>query len=267
MDYETRVSPFSVLKLMLSKNGLIWSAHVIPYILIRKIFKDVRFPALDIRIKNIERKYNLPGINCAEINKAIWNTWTWEKEYGDEWTWSEGWKQSLISDVILKNIQPGKSVLEIGPGAGRWSSTLQKISKRLVLVDISEECIRKCRQLFFNYDNVSYFVNNGSDLNFIKNDSIDYIWSFDVFVHITPADTALYLNEFQRILKKGGRGIIHHAKDGGIHGGWRSNMTDTIFADLLNKSGLSLISQFDCWGEDGRYDVKYYHDTLSIFEK
>ena len=98
-------TPYSVLKLMISRNGFLWTAHVIPYILIRKVFKDMRLPVLDMRIKRIEKKYNLPGINCAEINKAIWNTWSWDKEGGEEWTWSAEWKSSLISDVLLKYLK------------------------------------------------------------------------------------------------------------------------------------------------------------------
>ena len=158
-------------------------------------------------------------------------------------------------------------MLEIGPGAGRWSVPLQKISRELFLVDISEACIRECRQLLSRYDNVSFFVNDGMSLDFIPDNAIDYIWSYDVFVHIRPEDIALYLSEFKRVLKKGGRGIIHHAKDGGKHGGWRSAMTDSMFADLLAENHLSLITQFDRWGEDEQYDVRYYHDIFSIFEK
>jgi len=48
-------------------------------------------------------------------------------------------------------------------------------------------------------------------LSFIENNSVDYIWSYDVFVHINPTDVEKYIIEFSRILKPHGYGIIHHS--------------------------------------------------------
>jgi hypothetical protein len=44
-------------------------------------------------------------------------------------------------------------------------------------------------------------------------------------------------------------------------------MTDRLFAGLLSKHQLSLVTQFDAWGEHGQFDVRYYHDTFTVFEK
>lgn len=252
---------------MITINGFCWTAHVIPYVLIRKIFSDFQIGFLDRRIKYLEKKYNIPGMNSKEINSIIWESWNWEKNEGEEWTKSEAWKQSLIDEVMRKHITEGSAILEIGPGAGKWTGALQQIADNLTIVDISNKCIEVCKKKFSSCNNISYFVTNGSSLQFLANDSIDFIWSFDVFVHIAPDDIEKYLNEFNRILRSKGRAIIHHAAEGGLHGGWRSSMTKELFASMLIKNNLLLISQTDSWGYNDHFNVRYYHDTISIFEK
>lgn len=213
-------------------------------------------------------RYRLPPDEEHNVtrNCEVWQNYDWEKG-GEEWTKSPEWKQSLIDEVMLRYIEPGRTVLEIGPGAGRWTETLQKIARRLILVDLSDKCVELCKKRFSQCDNIEYFVNDGVLLSFIPSETIDFIWSFDVFVHISPHDTEKYIMEFSRALKKGGHGIIHHAKDGGLHGGWRSRMTAGLFADILTAHGLTLVSQFDSWGDNEEFNVRGHHDIITVFEK
>ena len=48
----------------------------------------------------------------------------------------------------------------------------------------------------------------------IADKSIDFVFSFDVFVHIKRDVVEEYLREFHRTLKIGGRGFIHHSNLG-----------------------------------------------------
>ncbi len=107
-------------------------------------------------------------------------------------------------------------------------------------MDVSEKCIELCQKRFAGCDNIEFFVNDGVSLAFIADETVDFIWSFNVFVHISPQDTEKYLMGFKRILKKGGRGIIHHPKEGGYYGGWRSNMTDKLFSDSYYSGQITL---------------------------
>ena len=44
----------------------------------------------------------------------------------------------------------------------------------------------------------STFSRSGSDLSGVGDGSIDAMWSFDVFVHVSPRDQAAYLQEIAR---------------------------------------------------------------------
>jgi ubiquinone/menaquinone biosynthesis C-methylase UbiE len=219
-------------------------------------------------MSTLERAYNLPGFNSVRRNYQLWQTWNWES-LGEEWTVSEQWKAALIDDVLLKYIRPeaGETVLEIGPGGGRWTETLQQISPHLIIVDLSDKCIELCKKRFMHRTNLEYFVNDGTDLRFVAECSISYIWSFDVFVHISPPDVEKYLAEFGRVLRRGGRGVIHHANGGTMHGGWRSRMTAELCAQMLQRHGLTLVTQFDSWGDRNQHSVRGFKDIISVFEK
>ncbi|MFZ2113596.1 MAG: hypothetical protein WAU77_07705 [Solirubrobacteraceae bacterium] len=61
--------------------------------------------------------------NSSIDNRRRWSGYDWSGR-GEEWNASSEWKQALIDDVLARWIPAGVVVLEIGPGAGRWSSEL-----------------------------------------------------------------------------------------------------------------------------------------------
>jgi SAM-dependent methyltransferase len=209
--------------------------------------------------------------NSASDNRARWTDWDWSQG-GEDWTATEAWKQSLIDDVLLQRVVEGGVVLEIGPGAARWSAVLQRLASRLILVDVSERPLALCRERFGMDGNVEYVQSAGNDLPGVADASVDSIWSFDVFVHVAPVDQAGYLAEMARVLVPGGVAVIHHA-DGRNRGqlpsrhGWRSPMSRGLFAALAAERGLTVETQFDSWGADGRHDLGAYHDTISVCRK
>ena len=212
--------------------------------------------------------------NTAETMRRKSNRKNWSRLNGDHWTLAAKrmkgldpnlWKASLIDQVMKKYIRGESAILEIGPGAGRWTEFLVELANRLFVVDVSERCIEVCRERFKLHSNVEYHVTDGADgwLNFIPSGSIDYVWSYDVFVHINPTDIEAYINDFQRVLRPGGHAVIHHAgylseKDRRAHG--RSFMTGEIFARLVENHDLRMIEQ----------DTSSSHnptDIISVFSK
>lgn len=212
-----------------------------------------------------EIRNTLPGFNTIRYNKKEWSHYNWA-EGGEEWSDSKEWKDALLKKVA-RYIGTDKIILEIGPGGGRWSEALAKISKELILVDLTKEAIEECRKKLSAHHHVRYFETTGSDLSFLKNNSVDFVWSFGVFVHIAPSETKNYVAEFKRVLAKGGIGIIQHPAAGGIKGGFRSSVTDEFFHQCLRENDLEVIEEFSSWGEQNQFSVNFHRDNITVFKK
>lgn len=212
---------------------------------------------------------DLPSHTMNE-NKRVWENYDWSQR-GEEWTTDakryrgldpNGWKTSLINEIMLKYIKEGSTILEIGPGAGRWTEILKTLASRLIIVDISETCLNLCKERFRGDNNIDYYLIKRR-LDFIGNDSIDYVWAYDVFVHINPTDTERYIEDFQRILNPGGIAIIHHTNNPSIQDlikAFRSYMSGDLFAHLVIKHGMKILEQNEAL-------VHKPGDIISIFMK
>jgi len=251
-------------KKLVQVNGLRWTTLYVLYWSVRYLLKADLNYFYKILIE-FEEKHNLPGFNSTVTAPYLWDLLPWEKQGGEEWTASAEWKRSLIDDVLLTYIKPGTTVLEIGPGAGRWTETLQMVAQKLVAVDVSAKALAICKKRFSFATNSTFVLTKNGCLEGVADRTIDAIWSYDVFVHINPGDTDAYLAEFKRVLVPGGIAVIHHPKDGGYRGGCRSRMTAERFATLLDKYGLTLVRQFDSWGENGKFNLSRYSDCISVF--
>ena len=238
-------------------------------------------------------------------NLEMWDiNHDWSKD-GDEWSNQAAfcnqpypkWKNSIIQNFIYPHINGKSTVLEISPGHGRWTEFILKKAKKVILVDLSQKCINYCKKKFSRFNNVSYFVNDGKSLDFLDNNSIDFVWSYDSFVHMEEDVIKNYLYQFPRILRKGGIAVIHHAgknnkllpfarflsnfgKVGNviktqilfrkIKQGCRSDVSKEMVADFFKKSGLKrlkIIRQVDSWGSKNEYNCKLFEDWITIIKK
>ncbi|MGI8803859.1 MAG: class I SAM-dependent methyltransferase [Solirubrobacteraceae bacterium] len=198
--------------------------------------------------------------HSVTANREIWSTWNWA-EQGEEWSASPAWKASLIGSVLRPTMSDARTILEIGPGAGRWTEALHDTAAELILVDITDTTLELCRARLGDPPNVTYVRSDGTTLREVPAASVDGIWSFDAFVHIAPLDIAGYLGEMARVLRPGGVAVIHHTGRREPRG-WRSPMTPALFANLARASGLVVDRQFDAWA-DGRFSVGLHGDAIT----
>ena len=196
----------------------------------------------------------------ATGEREVWSSWDWSTG-GEEWNESAEWKASLIEHVLRPSIAAGGVVLEIGPGAGRWTEHLRERADRLVLVEATDEVLELTRRRYVDDPAVSFVRTGGSDVPGVSDSSVDAVWSFDVFVHLAPLDTAGYLTEVARVLRPGGIATIHHS-GGRNPRGWRAPMTARLFANLAAERGLEVERQFDSW-DGGRFDVRPFGDVIT----
>ena len=252
----------SIARLAYAQNGLRWCAAFGVYYLASAL-SNRAFSSMD----GIRRKRGVPGLNSLELNRAIWQSWDWGSG-GEEWSRDEAWKQSVIHSFIDRYIPASSSILEIGPGGGRWTEVLLERASSYIGVDISASCIDACRARFADKDNARFEVGSGSDLQVVPSSSIDALWSFDVFVHINRSEVEKYAEEFDRVLKPGAIAIIHHGTVGGALGGWRSNLTQEAMTEILERHGFRIRESVEEWRDgDATYDLREYRDRITVFSK
>jgi ubiquinone/menaquinone biosynthesis C-methylase UbiE len=120
---------------------------------------------------------------------------------GDEWSipWGNARMQWYCSILpLIGAFVPTDTILEIAPGHGRWTAFLKDLCKRLIIVDLSESCIERCRQRFADCSHISYFVNDGKSLEMVPDSSVDFIFSFDSLVHVEDTVLRAYVAEFAK---------------------------------------------------------------------
>jgi SAM-dependent methyltransferase len=159
------------------------------------------------------------------------------KDAGEEWSQRWGTSAAQWAGAIFPRIRdclPAPTILEIGPGFGRWTNYLKDYCDRLWIVDRTAKCIDACRQRFANDARVTCYLNDGRSLAMLPDESIDFVFSFDSLVHTKREVVEAYLSELARKLKIGGRGFLHHSNLGAYAHSVRERLPQSI-RDLLVK--------------------------------
>lgn len=131
----------------------------------------------------------------------------------------------------------GKSILDVGVGAGRTVPLLRAISEDYVAVDYSEEMVRLCRRL---HPGVDVQVGDARHLAFPAESRDLVVFSCAGIDHVAHQDRQTILREAHRVLKPGGLFVFStHNKDGPGHGEkpWGSRRE---LARVKHMAGLAL---------------------------
>jgi ubiquinone/menaquinone biosynthesis C-methylase UbiE len=207
----------------------------------------------------------------------FWDRYNWPQD-GDEWTDQARfcgmaysvWKQDLVDTFIVPSVTEKSTVLDLGVGHGRWTPILAHRAQRYIGVDFNPLCLDYCRRRFAGLANAEFLLNDGRALSLVTDRSIQFIWSYDSFVHIEPDITQGYLAEFARVLSPGGRCTIHHPGSPDPRQcaiGGRSAVTAALFARLASACGLRVLAQVDSWGPGNRSNARLFSDCISTLEK
>lgn len=211
------------------------------------------------------------------------NLQQWDQEYdwpqdGDEWVGQAGvcgvsypeWKQSLVENLFVPHVNKQTHVLEIAPGHGRWTEHLLKLAGHVTVVDLSPACLDFCRKRFQAHRNIDYVLTPGDRLPFCVEGQIDFVWSYDSFVHMDRQVIGAYLGEIRRSLKPSGRAIVHHSNVENLANhqqdsapGWRSAMNAALMRELAHDAGLLAVSQFTYWDREKKIGAPRYGDLLT----
>jgi hypothetical protein len=137
-----------------------------------------------------------------------WNGYSehWDRSYGrqyahlgDEWNddgTSERARDELYFAVYAKRwLKPDMTVLEVGPGGGKWTVRIAPFVKKVIVLDVAAEMLRRTRERCesLGIRNVEYIDASGTDFRPVADQSVDLFFSYDVFVHIALEDTFPYV--------------------------------------------------------------------------
>ena len=202
------------------------------------------------------------GRHSVDANRDTWTGWDWESGGGEEWTVSEPWKASLIEELLIPNMPADGVLMEIGPGAGRWSPHLLARAGELVLVDLTARTLETCRRQLGDPPNVRYVLNDGRSLPGVEDESIDGSGPS------TPSSTSRRWTSPRSARDRRGcapapRGDPPLRPGKPVPSGWRSPMTRKLFANLASEAGLEVDSQFNAWA-GGQHGVAGYGDAMTI---
>jgi SAM-dependent methyltransferase len=195
-----------------------------------------------------------------EENRHIWDTLFDWSQRGEEWSLAWGGSEPQWFGCLFPRIHrylPAATILEIAPGFGRWTRYLLGYSKRLLGVDLSTVCVEACRKRFAG-EPAEFYANDGTSLDMIADQGIDFACSLDSLVHAEAAVLQSYCRQLARKLAPDGVAFIHHSNLGACGGtaipnpGTRApSMTADLFLQFCQEAeGLVCISQeLVNWGQ------------------
>ncbi len=141
-------------------------------------------------------------------------------------TLGEEWGGPAFADYIVDLASPhlgsDADVLELGCGGGKFSQRLALRCRSLVCTDISPQMIEHTETSLSTLGvdaNVSYRVLNGVDFDGIPSNSVDFVFSYDVQLHLQIQNVFSYMQDARRVLRDGGVFMLHQinlASEGGM---------------------------------------------------
>lgn len=209
------------------------------------------------------------------------------------------WKAGIMDRYVP--LFPGRgTILEVGPGHGRWSELLIGHAGLLVLCDIAPNCLDACRQRLAGRGRLRTHLSGAADLPADLTAAVDGVWSYDCLVHVAPEEFRRYLAEIARVLRPGGVAVLHHA--GGIRGellrrvasrftswrggvakipadrdaptdhGWRSPVSRADVRAWVRATGLTVVRQESRWTWQSprgrvRIGVPRFGDCITVLRK
>ncbi len=134
---------------------------------------------------------------------------SWEKTWDPDRFFESGETdyRSLVQPTLgkLAFVPAERTMLEVGCGVGRMTRAFSARFGRVFALDISPEMLRKAKALHENATNIFWVQGDGSGLYMIRDESVDFVFSYIVLQHVPTKDLVLrYICEMLRVLKPDG---------------------------------------------------------------
>ena len=169
-----------------------------------------------------KRRESAPAPAPVDPVQALRDTWSnyarvWDERpdlnlgagtLGEEWG-GANFAQRIVTEVATPYLGPEVRVLELGCGGGKFSAHLRPRSRHLTCADISADMLARTRAHVGEGSDVDFLQLNGRDFAGVGDASVDFIFSYDVLLHLQPQNVFAYLLDARRILRPGGIFMVH----------------------------------------------------------
>lgn len=148
-----------------------------------------------------------------QVNPSVYNKEYYLTACGGHEDWNKYRGEVLTPRLMyawkLAKIKAGMKVLDWGTGRGEMAYQAAKMGAESVGIDYSNEAIKLANGIKRKTKGKLRFVVN-TDLKLpLRDDSCDVIFFLDVIEHLYPHQVKTILQEFYRVLKPGGKVILH----------------------------------------------------------
>jgi SAM-dependent methyltransferase len=192
-----------------------------------------------------------PNVRLSNLdyNKKIWDGYAkwWSKEgvnaedprinedkaarlkyLGDEWGVAAD-VDMIVEQYIYPYVTQKSIVGEIGSGGGRIASRVVHRCGQLYCFDISKEMLAKVELALSDCKNVQYVLLNDCQFGAELDGKFDFVYAFDVFLHLDLHNIWKYFCGIARLLKPGGKTFVHTANLK-APGGWERFASQDSYA-------------------------------------
>ena len=136
-----------------------------------------------------------------------------EDHFGDRWGDPRLMKPLLAvrRRFVEPYLAPDQTIVEIGSGGGRWTQYLLRRARQVIAVELNPESFGYLARRFPDHaDRLRFYPTSGYEMAGIDAGSVDLVFSFDCLVHVEPDGIAAYLQATERVLRPGGRAVLHY---------------------------------------------------------
>ena len=197
---------------------------------------------------------------------------SWRKDWGvDDFLKSgeEDYQRLVVPFLSRYGFSPeGKTMLELGCGAGRMTHSFATRYRQVIALDVSEEMLQRGQQMLRGVENIAWKHANGVDLSAVADESVDFAFSYLVLQHLPDERlVCAYVREMFRILRPSGICLFqfHGTKEPTMN--WKGRAA-WAFVDRLSRIGLRPAARLSArlLGFDPEMAGKNWHGTAIAAE-
>jgi SAM-dependent methyltransferase len=202
--------------------------------------------------RGFRRSLTSQGVNVDELDVL-----------GDEWALASAEVERIVADWITPYVSTESVAAEIGVGGGRVARLVADQVRELYCFDLSAGMLEHAQRVLADKANVSFHQVEGPKLPDDLSDRLDFVYSFDVFVHLDLHTQWRYYQEIARVLKPGGRAFLH-TTNLNAPGGWERFssqatytldghyfITPEVVRTLVSHTDLKLVRESDAQAGEG----------------